>query len=505
MELHEDKETFKELIAYTSEYFGYNESKIEKDYWISKILKELSLQEFNGTVFFKGGTSLSKAYQIIDRFSEDLDIFVYTGDNESSVSKEKKLTRAVYKFITDNYQDRINTDLSLSGGRFRKAVIAYDPLFSDGGLKKNLEVEIKSCDLKDKTIMFYPSDRKTIQSLVGIYLDETGNSELTEKYGLEAFEIDCLNPRKTICDKLSRITRLSYSDKPIDDISAHIRDVYDLHKIIQNAEYSTFLHSREFLDGLYSVWIEDMNDDMARTHLSLADALLFSNPSEVLENNVFKTAYENGLASLMFRKENMPTLEDIGVSMSIYRDCLWHFDKYREAKTRESRNRISNIEFSTGIIDDKECSIIKCCIDNIQQDWKRISTSDVELTKQGLLSVGMAGLKWFRDELGDGNLSYDKEIEFESQDYIVSVAVRLTNEIQPESCLSDDEKTKVQDYFLQFNRIEEIENALKEIWETAKQMPGFKKTGKWFTDAQDYLKQLSGLGEGLGRGQGLKL
>ena len=41
MELHEDKETFKELIAYTSEHFGYNESKIEKDYWISKILKEL--------------------------------------------------------------------------------------------------------------------------------------------------------------------------------------------------------------------------------------------------------------------------------------------------------------------------------------------------------------------------------------------------------------------------------------------------------------------------------
>lgn len=505
MELHEDKETFKELIAYTSEHFGYNESKIEKDYWISKILKELSLQEFDGTVYFKGGTSLSKAYHIIDRFSEDLDLFVYTGDIESTVSKEKRLTRAVHKYIINNYQDRINMDLSQSGGRFRKAVIDYDPLFSDGGLKKNLEVEIKSCDLKDKSIMFYPSDRKIIQSLVGTYLDETDNSELTEKYGLESFEIDCLNPKKTICDKISRITRLSYSDKPIDDLSAHIRDVYDLHKIIQNAEYETFLHSTAFLNGLYSVWVEDMNDDMARTHLSLADALLFSKPTEVLENSEFKTAYENGLASLMFRKENMPTLEDIRDSMSIYHDCLWHFDKFREAKTRESRNRISNVEFSTDTIDDKDCSTIKCCIDNVQQDRKRTSASDVELIKQGLLSTDMVGLKWFRDELGDGNLSYNKELVFESRDNIVSIAVRLTKAIQPNNCLSDDEKTKVQDYFLQFNRIEEIENALKEIWETVKQMPEAKITGKWLTDAQDYLKQLSGLAEGPGRGQGLKL
>ena len=42
MRLHEDKEKFRELIEYSAEYFGYNESKIEKDYWISTILKELS-------------------------------------------------------------------------------------------------------------------------------------------------------------------------------------------------------------------------------------------------------------------------------------------------------------------------------------------------------------------------------------------------------------------------------------------------------------------------------
>ena len=79
MDLHSDKEAFKEIIALAAEHFGYEQSHVEKDYWVSKILRDISLSEYADKTYFKGGTSLSKAYGLIERFSEDLDsIVTYT-------------------------------------------------------------------------------------------------------------------------------------------------------------------------------------------------------------------------------------------------------------------------------------------------------------------------------------------------------------------------------------------------------------------------------------------
>ena len=52
MDLHSDKEIFKELIALAADHFGYEQSHIEKDYWVCKILKEIALSEYKEKVFF---------------------------------------------------------------------------------------------------------------------------------------------------------------------------------------------------------------------------------------------------------------------------------------------------------------------------------------------------------------------------------------------------------------------------------------------------------------------
>ncbi len=73
MYLHiEDKELFRDVVVTVSEMTGLEESIIEKDYYVTMILR--LLVDLNPSVVFKGGTSLSKAYHIIDRFSEDIDI-----------------------------------------------------------------------------------------------------------------------------------------------------------------------------------------------------------------------------------------------------------------------------------------------------------------------------------------------------------------------------------------------------------------------------------------------
>ena len=73
MYLHkDDKELLRDIIVTVSERTGIDESIVEKDYYVTMILKELVQR--NPNVVFKGGTSLSKAYHVIDHFSEDIDI-----------------------------------------------------------------------------------------------------------------------------------------------------------------------------------------------------------------------------------------------------------------------------------------------------------------------------------------------------------------------------------------------------------------------------------------------
>ena len=68
MILHNDKETFNELIETTAGVLGIPAVFIEKDYWVTYILNRLSKSDYNQTAIFKGGTSLSKAYKIIILF-----------------------------------------------------------------------------------------------------------------------------------------------------------------------------------------------------------------------------------------------------------------------------------------------------------------------------------------------------------------------------------------------------------------------------------------------------
>lgn len=68
MILHEDKNVFKELIEVVADEIGLLPFQIEKDYYVSLVLKEIS-KYMDVSIVFKGGTSLSKCYDVIDRFS----------------------------------------------------------------------------------------------------------------------------------------------------------------------------------------------------------------------------------------------------------------------------------------------------------------------------------------------------------------------------------------------------------------------------------------------------
>jgi Nucleotidyl transferase AbiEii toxin, Type IV TA system/Restriction endonuclease len=89
-----------ELFAETAERKNLAEAIIEKDFWVCWVLKQLfSNKAFEGRLLFKGGTSLSKIFHAINRFSEDIDLAVdyvalgFTGDKDprqENISKTKR-------------------------------------------------------------------------------------------------------------------------------------------------------------------------------------------------------------------------------------------------------------------------------------------------------------------------------------------------------------------------------------------------------------------------------
>lgn len=98
MNFHLDIE-FEDAVNATSEYFKLRAVLIEKDYWVTYVLKNLSQSEYFDKVIFKGGTSLSKAYNCIERFSEDIDLALL---NKEKLSNDKcyKLMKRIEPEIT---------------------------------------------------------------------------------------------------------------------------------------------------------------------------------------------------------------------------------------------------------------------------------------------------------------------------------------------------------------------------------------------------------------------
>ena len=64
------------LVTATSDALGIPPADIEKDIWVVEVLRSVFRPVEGARVIFKGGTSLSKAYGIIERFSEDVDLLV---------------------------------------------------------------------------------------------------------------------------------------------------------------------------------------------------------------------------------------------------------------------------------------------------------------------------------------------------------------------------------------------------------------------------------------------
>lgn len=93
------KEERNDLFTQTAANREMTPAIVEKDFWVSWVLKGLyQHDELSRLLMFKGGTSLSKVYQLIERFSEDIDLILDWRELSDEDPMEKRSNRQQQKF-----------------------------------------------------------------------------------------------------------------------------------------------------------------------------------------------------------------------------------------------------------------------------------------------------------------------------------------------------------------------------------------------------------------------
>ena len=102
-----------EIFTATAQQKGLPNYAVEKDWWVVQTLDIIFQLEMAPHLLFKGGTSLSKAWNLIHRFSEDIDLALnreYLGFDSRPISKSqvKKLREKSFKFVTTEFYELLH-------------------------------------------------------------------------------------------------------------------------------------------------------------------------------------------------------------------------------------------------------------------------------------------------------------------------------------------------------------------------------------------------------------
>ena len=222
MYLHENRELFQEIIESASEALREDIEVVEKDYYVTMILKLLSEKLEN--VVFKGGTSLSKGYHAINRFSEDIDI---TFDSHIGEGKRKALKyKAMQKISGELKMPIANWESIESDKDYNYYLFSYEPIsaFADDSMCPSVKVETALASYAFPTVV------KEIDSYVRIFLDKD-NQDIIEEYGLGRFEMKLQAIERTYIDKVFALCDY-YMEGKSKRYSRHLYDIYKLQKII---------------------------------------------------------------------------------------------------------------------------------------------------------------------------------------------------------------------------------------------------------------------------------
>lgn len=246
--LHNHKD-FAGLIKILGEEKGIEPGLVEKDYWIMHVLCEFKKQGFGFEL--KGGTSLSKGYKIIHRFSEDIDIHIKPPEqfdinenpkncNEGNVAKRKK------------FYDWLAKEIKIPGIVEVKRDTDFDEpkCYRSGGIRLFYNNLFDKVDGSKEGILFEAGfANATPNSPISIssWAYDRAVERKVEIVDNRAVDIICYHPGYTLIEKLQAITTKFRSEQTKGDKGANfMRQYYDVYCLLGNEEVVKFIGTEEY-------------------------------------------------------------------------------------------------------------------------------------------------------------------------------------------------------------------------------------------------------------------
>ena len=274
--LHKDRVLFQQVVDQAQQLTGLVPEVIEKDYYVTVILRELAARL--PFVVFKGGTSLSQCYQVIARYSEDIDITI-----DTKISQGQKALKENLEELAEELGLSIpNLSETRSRRSYNKYVIQYEPLYlpADAAIQSGVMLETSFAEIS------FPVVTMDVHSIVGDMLADEA-PEILSAYSLQPFSMKVQSLERTLVDKLFAICDYYLSGREIDKHSRHLYDIYKLLPLVK-------------LDDRFRQLVLDVRKERAKNTICLS-AKDGVDLSALLRKIIAEDAYKYGYNHLTVR------------------------------------------------------------------------------------------------------------------------------------------------------------------------------------------------------------
>jgi hypothetical protein len=302
--LHNHKD-FSDLLNIISSETKILVQLIEKDYWIMHVLNSLKRQGFQFEL--KGGTSLSKGYKIIDRFSEDIDIHIKPAPQLNVESNPRKMKTRQVKSRKEFY-DWLAKNMQIDGIESITRDAAFDNVktYNSGGIRLNYKSVTRTiAGVKDGILLEVGFDTVTPnkpQTITSWAFEKAHATIGIDIFDNRAIEIPCYHPGYTFVEKLQTIaTKFRQEQSSGIERPNLMRQYYDVYCLLSHEEVRKFIGTQEYFDHKMARFPKaDLEIPIAQN-----EAFLLSNAELRLR---FKIRYQD-TASLYYNGQ--PDFEEI--------------------------------------------------------------------------------------------------------------------------------------------------------------------------------------------------
>ena len=293
---------WKEIIETVAREQGRSEQMVEKDTIQSMFLHELAKSEL--PFVFKGGTSLSKAYDLIDRFSEDIDLSMNRRPTQSERVKSKEIVVSIAEGLGLNLS---NPDEIKSRYDYNKYVFQYDSMFATFPLEIIVETSYYQA--------VYPVEKHVVGSFVGKFCKERN---ITIPVPFEAAEVlmNVQSVERTFVDKVFAVC--DYKIQNMQDRDS--RHLYDICKLLGQVKMDQQLD--ELIDVVRHDRMHSKNNPSAQLKYNIPEML-----KDIISSRFYESDYKNVTQKLLYEDISYDYAIEHGIAIVAEKDVFEYKNK----------------------------------------------------------------------------------------------------------------------------------------------------------------------------------